>query len=159
MNASLRGTVKAIMRRNHWSRQLYDASCPTVRDVAATQALCGLISGEVGIHVPSLRQTGRLEGASLRQALIDQLVSFPRVSMMTRLTICRRWLREHRATRRSSPSGIRRLRDGRKRRRGQDCWPEPGELSPEALINPIDRRRSAYHCKTWRKKATLLKLE
>ena len=50
MNALLPELVNEIMRRIREMRAFPGRCCLTVRNVAATQALCGLISVEVGIY-------------------------------------------------------------------------------------------------------------
>ena len=50
MNALFEGAVNEIMRRIREMRAFPGRCCRTVRDVAATQALCALISVEVGIY-------------------------------------------------------------------------------------------------------------
>ena len=50
MNALLPEPVNEIMRRVCEIKAIAGRCCPTVRDVAATRALCGLISVEVGIY-------------------------------------------------------------------------------------------------------------
>jgi len=50
MNALSANTVNEIMLEIGWLRQLSGRCCPTVRNVAATQALCAPISREVAIY-------------------------------------------------------------------------------------------------------------
>jgi len=50
MNALFKEGVNEIMRRIGEIRAIAGRCCPTVRDVAATQALCAPISKEVAIY-------------------------------------------------------------------------------------------------------------
>ena len=50
MNALSANTVNEIAPRICEIRAIAGRCCPTVRDVATTQAVCGLISVEAGIY-------------------------------------------------------------------------------------------------------------
>jgi hypothetical protein len=81
MNAPFAGTVNEIMRSVSEIRAFPAHCCPTLRNMAATRALCALISVEVGIYpYPAGAPPAPLEMAEALaklMALMDEQVLFP----------------------------------------------------------------------------------